>query len=79
MARQALRRLYEALARIPANRRVAFVLCAVHGMTPAEAAALEGVSGTAMRSRLTHARADVARLLGDDPYVAALLGRGGGR
>jgi RNA polymerase sigma factor (sigma-70 family) len=79
MARQALRRLYEVLATLPDYRRVAFVLCAVEGMAPSEAAQLEGVSATAMRSRLTHARADVARLLGDDPYVGALLGRGGRR
>jgi RNA polymerase sigma factor (sigma-70 family) len=74
-AREALRRLYRALDRLPPNRRVAFVLCAVEGMTPGEAAVVEGVSGEAMRSRLLHARDELGALLADDPYVAALAGR----
>jgi len=77
MAREALRRLYRALRRLRANRRVAFVLCAIEGMAPTEAAELEGISAEAMRSRLMHARAELARMLAHDPYVGALL-RGGG-
>jgi RNA polymerase sigma-70 factor (ECF subfamily) len=78
MAREALRRLYRGLRRLRPNRRVAFVLCAIEGMTPAEAAQVEGITGLAMRSRLKHARAELERLLGHDPYVGALV-RGGAR
>jgi len=79
MAREALRRLYRALRRLPPNRRVAFVLCAIEGMAPAEAALVEGVSATAMRSRLMHARAELERMLAHDPYVGALVRGGGAR
>ena len=74
MAREVLRRLYRGLRRLRDHRRVAFVLCAIEGLTPAEAAEIEGVSATAMRSRLMHARAELARRLRGDPYVAAVLG-----
>ena len=78
MAREALRRLYRGLRRLRPNRQVAFVLCAIEGMTPSEAAEIEGVSAMAMRSRLKHARAELERLLAHDPYVGALV-KGGGR
>jgi RNA polymerase sigma-70 factor (ECF subfamily) len=73
MGREALRRLHRCLDRLPQRRRVAFVLCAVEGLTPSEAADVAGVSATAMRSRLMHARSEVARMLGADPSLAALL------
>lgn len=75
MGREALRRLYRALEQLPEKRRVAFVLCAVEGLTPGEAARVQGVSGLAMRSRLFHARRQLLERLGDDPYVAALTDR----
>jgi RNA polymerase sigma-70 factor (ECF subfamily) len=70
--REALRRLYRALGKLPEKRRVAFVLCCVDGLEPQEAAEIEGITAVAMRSRLFHAREEVARLLGSDPYVQAL-------
>lgn len=73
--REALRRLYRALERLPEKRRVAFVLCAVEGLLPHEAAELEGTSGEAMRSRLMHARQELAALLRDDPYLGHLSDR----
>jgi RNA polymerase sigma-70 factor (ECF subfamily) len=73
MDREALRRLYRALGKLPEKRRVAFVLCCVEGLEPQEAAELEGITAVAMRSRLHHAREEIARLLGADPYVSALL------
>jgi len=76
LGREALLRLYRCLERLPRKRRMAFVLCAVEGMSPTEAAEIEGVSPLAMRSRLMHARNEVARRLASDPYVAALLRRG---
>ncbi|MEM9068177.1 MAG: RNA polymerase sigma factor [Myxococcota bacterium] len=75
MDREALRRLYRCLERLPKKRRVAFVLCCIEGMSPAEAAEVEGISGVAMRSRLSHARAEIARRLDHDPYISRLAGR----
>lgn len=74
MSREALRRLYRVLDRMPRKRRVAFVLCAIEGMNPTDAAQLEGTTSPVMRSRLRHARAEVLRRLSADPYVAALTG-----
>ncbi len=51
MDREALRRLYRCLERLPEKRRVAFVLCCIEGLKPGEAAKLEGISSLAMRSR----------------------------
>ena len=76
MEREALRRLYRCLDRLPDKRRVAFVLCAVEGISPQDAALLEGVSSATMRSRLKHARREVARRLSSDPYIATLIGAG---
>lgn len=73
--REALRRLYRALERLPEKRRVAFVLCAVEGLLPHEAAEIEGTSAEAMRSRLMHARQELASLLRDDPYLGPLADR----
>jgi len=73
MSREALVRLHRCLDRLPAKRRAAFLLCDVEGLSPQEAAELEGVSPVAMRSRLMHARREIARRLSADPYVTALL------
>ena len=70
MAREALARLHRCLERLPARRRVAFVLCAIEGMTPTEASRVAGTTALAMRCRLIHARREVARMLKDDPYLA---------
>jgi RNA polymerase sigma-70 factor (ECF subfamily) len=71
--RQTLRSLYRVLDRLPKKRRVAFVLCAVEGLDPSEAAELEGVSAVAMRSRLMHARSEVLRRMSSDPHLATLM------
>lgn len=77
MHREALARLYRCLERMPEKRRRAFVLCAIEGLTPQEAAELEGTKPVTMRSRLHHARQEVERRLSGDPYVSRLLeGRG---
>jgi RNA polymerase sigma factor (sigma-70 family) len=73
MAREVLRRLYRCLDRIPDNRRIAFLLVAVEGLTPEEAAEVEGCTVGAIRSRLMHARREIARRMGNDVYVGALL------
>ena len=73
--RQALTRVHAVLQRLPENRRVAFFLCAVEGLTPTEAAEIEGITAVAMRSRVFHARSEVARMLADDPELAPLAAR----
>jgi RNA polymerase sigma-70 factor (ECF subfamily) len=72
-AREALARLQRCLRRMPAKRRVAFVLCAIEGLTPSEAARLVGTTSLAMRCRLTWARRELARRLGSDPYMSLWL------
>ena len=75
MGREAIQSLYRCLEKLPKKLRIAFVLCAVEGMTPTEAGEVVGASSTAMRSRLMRARDELARLLSNDPYVAPLMRR----
>jgi RNA polymerase sigma-70 factor (ECF subfamily) len=75
MAREALARLQRCLGRMPAKRRVAFVLCAIEGFTPTEAARIANTTAVAMRCRLTFARREVVRMLKGDPYLARWLRR----
>jgi RNA polymerase sigma-70 factor (ECF subfamily) len=75
MNREALRALHRALDRLPDRRRRAFVLCAVEGLTAVEAAELEGTRPATMRSRLRHARRELARLLSHDSYLCELMER----
>jgi RNA polymerase sigma factor (sigma-70 family) len=74
IAREALARLQRCLRRLPAKRRVAFVLCAIEGMTPAEAAEVAGTTALAMRCRLLWSRRELARMLKGDPYLASWVG-----
>ncbi len=57
-------RLERALARISRPYREALLLVAVHGMTPATAAAVTGTSPEAMRKRLERARDMLAAQMG---------------
>ena len=61
--RRTLLRLHRCLEKLPRKRRTAFVLCAIEGLAPHEAAALEGVSPGSMRSRYLRAREELQRLL----------------
>jgi RNA polymerase sigma factor (sigma-70 family) len=63
--REALTRLHRYLSKLPEKRRTAFVLCAIEGLEPHEAAALVGTSAGSMRARYMHARDELARLLGE--------------
>lgn len=76
--REALRRLHRVLDRLPPKRRIAFVLCAIEGFEPSEAAEIAGTSSLLLRSRLFHARREIERRLAHDPYVSRVL-EGGGR
>ena len=64
--REALTRLHRCLAKLPEKRRTAFVLCAIEGLDPHEAASLVGTSAGSMRARYMHARDELARLLTED-------------
>jgi RNA polymerase sigma-70 factor (ECF subfamily) len=62
-ASEAQRRLETALASLPITYREALLLTAVEGLRPSEAAEICGVTGEAMRQRLSRARALLARRL----------------
>jgi RNA polymerase sigma-70 factor (ECF subfamily) len=72
-AREALARLQRCLRKLPAKRRAAFVLCAIEGLTPSEAAEVAGTTAIAMRCRLLWARREIARMLQHDPYLASWI------
>lgn len=72
-AREALARLQRCLRKLPDKRRAAFVLCAIEGLTPSEAAKVAGTSAVVMRCRLLWARRELARMLEHDPYLAPYL------
>lgn len=71
--RQTLDKLYRCLDKLSPKRRVAFVLCAVEGLTPSEAAEIEEVPSLIIRARLMQARGEIARLMRGDPYADQLL------
>ncbi|MFK7987704.1 MAG: RNA polymerase sigma factor [Sandaracinaceae bacterium] len=72
-AHRTAERLHAHVAQLVPKRRVAFVLCALEGLTPSEAAREVGCSALAMRGRLHQARKELqARLLADDALGDAL-------
>ena len=71
VARETGERLDEALAALPAIYREALLLVGVDDMTPAEAAAVCGITSDAMRQRLSRGRAMLASHL--DAHDATLL------
>lgn len=71
--RQTLEKLYRCLDKLSPKRRVAFVLCAIDGLSPAEAAEIEEVPSLIIRARLMQARSEIARLMRGDPYADELL------
>ena len=73
LTRELVARVHGCLARLGEQRRTAWVLCVVEGLTPTEAAELEGCSALAMRSRLFHARADMTREMRRDELLAARM------
>ncbi len=74
ISRAALSRLYRALEKLKERRRRAFILCCIEGLPASDAAAREGIKADAMRSRLRHARRDLARRLSHDTYLKQLMG-----
>jgi RNA polymerase sigma-70 factor (ECF subfamily) len=73
-ANETERRIEAALGSLPVVYREALLLVAVEGMRPADAAHVCGITGEAMRQRLSRARALLARRLGEacGPSLARL-------
>lgn len=68
------------LGRLSERKRVVFVLADLEGMTSTEIAAVLDVPDATVRTRLFHARREVAGALRHDPAFAELFSRGeGGR
>lgn len=70
LAREAVRRLYALLDRLPPGRRLAFVLCALESLSPAEAAKVAGTTSLVIRVRLHHARRAMREWMQQDEVLA---------
>lgn len=68
--------LYRLLDRISEKKRTVFVLHDIQGIPPAEVATLVGAPVLTVRTRLFYARRELAALLGQEPALAGLVGRG---
>ena len=66
------RRVDAALSTLPPQYREVVLLVAHEGLSPSEAAVVCGVSGEALRQRLSRARAMLAERLRTTPAIAAL-------
>lgn len=73
MAREGVRRLYDALAQLPPAGRIAFTLHAVDGRSVAEVAELVGASVTATKLRIWRARRALQKCAADDPILREFL------
>lgn len=76
-AREAVRRLYDALAALPPAARVAFCLVELDGRSIKEAAALLGATTIATKVRVFRARRELIRRAAEDPVLAELVVEGG--
>lgn len=72
-SRQAVRRLYEALATLPAASRIAFALHEIDGRSIAEVAEIVGANQSACKLRIWRARRTLFKLASADPVLAELL------
>jgi RNA polymerase sigma-70 factor (ECF subfamily) len=73
VAVEQLRRLDAALAKIGADKRIAFVLWAVEGKDADAIAKMTGASVAATRSRIFYAQKELKALAASDPYLADLV------
>lgn len=71
ISREAVERLYAALDELEPDGRVAFVLCAIEGLSARDAAEACGVSAATMRVRVHRARKALRRRLETDPLMPA--------
>jgi RNA polymerase sigma-70 factor (ECF subfamily) len=77
-AREAARRLYQALERIDAKHRVAFALAVIDGLSLAEVAQLTESSTVAVKTRVWRARRELFKRAKKDPVLAGYLADLGG-
>ena len=61
--RDELRQVFELLERIKPDKRVAFVLCAIEGLSLDEAAELVGARADAVKQRVLHARRELIEMM----------------
>lgn len=73
IAREAVRRLYQALDRVEAKQRVAYTLHVIDGRSMKEVADMTGASVVATKSRVWRARREVYRRASRDPLLATYL------
>jgi RNA polymerase sigma-70 factor (ECF subfamily) len=73
IAAEQLRRLDAALAKIGADKRIAFVLWAVDGKDVDTIAKMVGASVPATRSRIHYAQKELRAIASSDPYLADLV------
>lgn len=64
IAEELTAKLHRCLAKLSPRRRTAFVLCAIEGLSFAQAAALEGTTERVIEQRYARARDDLAGVLG---------------
>lgn len=76
-AREALRRTYTLLDRLPASERIAFVLRFIEGLALGDVAASCGCSLATIKRRLSSAENAFTRLAAQDPVLAERLTAGG--
>jgi RNA polymerase sigma-70 factor (ECF subfamily) len=77
-AREAARRLYQALERIDAKHRIAFALAVIDGLSLAEVAQLTESSTVAVKTRVWRARRELFKRAKKDPVLAGYLADLGG-
>jgi RNA polymerase sigma-70 factor (ECF subfamily) len=72
-SRQGVRHLYEALAQLPPNARIAFALHEIDGRSIAEVAEIVGAAKSATKLRVWRARRALLKIASGDPVLAELL------
>jgi RNA polymerase sigma-70 factor (ECF subfamily) len=75
-ARDGLRRLYGALAKLAIDARIAFALYAIDGRSIAEVASITGTSRVTAKLRIWRARRELHRRVASDPVLADYIARG---
>lgn len=73
LAREGVRRLYAAMAELPAAARIAFALHELDGRSTAEVARVVGATTTATKLRIWRARRALHKRAADDPILRQFL------
>jgi RNA polymerase sigma-70 factor (ECF subfamily) len=74
-ARDGLRRLYAALARLAPAARTAYALYVIDGRSVLEVAQITGSTRITAKTRIWRARREIEKRAAEDPVLAELLGR----